>query len=134
MSLDENDILDRSRDRQPFSNSTEWEIWAGSWCDRCQREAPFRAGLTDGGCPLIVVAVCHLRTPAEWQGEHGDYTCTEFRPPGWRDPEPQPQPEPDGMDGLFERPRRGVRMLTQAPVVEPAPPQVVTVPTTAGVL
>lgn len=97
-----------------FSNSTCWEVWAASWCDRCVVEAPYRNGISAGGCPLILTAVCG-DIPDEWlEGEKSqDYTCVNFKRPGGRGPEPRPQPEPPDMDGLFERPIRRVRMFAQ---------------------
>ncbi len=120
MSLDD-EVWNRSRDRMPFSNSTEGEAWQANWCDRCLRDAPFRNGLTNSGCPLLLVAMMG-RTPAEWLDQTaadelprlGDqYHCIEFRPPGGGSGEPKPKPEPPSMDGLFPRPERRVRMFVQ---------------------
>jgi hypothetical protein len=71
-----------TRDEQPFSNSTEWEIWNYNTC--CGGGDPERACVNDAeaeadpgsGCPLITLAVLGKR-PAEWVGSRGRYTCTE---------------------------------------------------------
>lgn len=112
-----------SRPGPAFSNGTEWEIWSYNWCDRCLVDAPFRNGISNMGCPLILTAMLGDEIPAEWiEQEDGihDYHCINFRPPGWHNPEPQPKPEPP-QDGLFERPARGVRMLLP---IEPTPVEV----------
>ena len=122
MSIDYDDAYGRARPGHAFSNGTEWEIWSASWCDRCLREAPFRNGMSQTGCPLILVSLQAL-IPAEWMdqpdGSPDRYRCIEFRGPGGRGGgEPAPLPEPPDMDGLFPRPERQVRMLTQpAPAV-----------------
>lgn len=95
-----------AQDEPAFSNGTEGEIWMTNWCYRCQHEAD---------CPLLLVALMD-RTPAEWfeqpEGSADEYHCAEFRDQnGDGSGEPEPQPEPPDMDGLFERPERGVRML-----------------------
>lgn len=123
--IDLDDAMARARPGPAFANSTEWECWSANWCDRCLREAPFRAGIAPIGCPLIVVAL-QERIPAEWldgpRDEHGRYSlgdqyhCIEFRAPGSGGGEPRPRPEPPNMDGLFERPRRRTRMY-----IQPAP-------------
>lgn len=102
-----------ARDQPAFSNGTSWEIWSAGWCDRCLRDAPFRNGIAPTGCPLIVVAICHQKTPIEWLEQEGiqDYHCIEFRAPGDGGGEPRPKPDPRGMDGMFPRPERSRRML-----------------------
>ena len=120
-----------ARDTPPFSNGTEIHAWMENWCWRpClnpaekawqdyesgkRRTAPTRF---PGGCPLILLAMSG-KTPAEWLEQDrrrlGDqYHCIEFRGPddGPAGP-PRPKPEPPGMDGLFERPPRRTRMLSQ---------------------
>ena len=60
------------------------------------------------------------KTPVEWLEQDstdgvrlGDqYHCIEYQGPD-DGGEPRPTPEPPNMDGLFERPERGVRMLKQ---------------------
>ena len=122
MSIDYAEASPRARDQPAFANGTEGFAWTNTWCGDCQRDAPFRNGLNPSGCPLIVIAL-EQRTPAEWidgpRDRHGRYSlddqyqCIEYRPPGSRPPEPRPRPEPPLMDGLFPRPTRRVRMLTQ---------------------
>lgn len=53
----------------PFSNSTEYEIWAARWCDRCE-------WFYD--CQLLLQAFLG-ETPAQWK-EVGpsDYECAAF--------------------------------------------------------
>lgn len=111
-----------ARDRRPFANGTEGYGWMGAWCSRCLVEAPYRNGLNDSGCPLVLVALLD-KTPIEWldgpRDEHGRYAiedqyhCVEFRAPGGGGGEPRPRPEPPGMDGLFPRPERAVKMWVQ---------------------
>lgn len=94
-----------ARDGSPFSNSTQWEIWADRWCYTCSKDSP---ELVDKGqgCPLITVALME-RTPAEWTAETEEdrvmarYTCSEYeeRPewPGDDDPDSDPDdPDPTG--------------------------------------
>lgn len=123
MSLDYDDIYARSRDQRAFANGTEGYGWQEAWCDRCLRDAPFRNGISNVGCPILLVAMMD-RTPAEFldgpRDEHGaygiedQYTCIEFRAPGGRSGEPRPKPDPKGMDGLFARPERRTRMYVQS--------------------
>lgn len=109
-----------TRPGSAFSNSTEYEIWSSSWCDRCTKDADFQAGKTNIGCELLLAALCGDETPIAWMttepGCHDRYRCIEFRSnedgDDGGDPEPKPLPEPD-MDGLFDRPERRVRMYVQ---------------------
>lgn len=111
-----NEVL--TRPGSAFSNSTEWDIWSANWCDRCTKDADFQAGKSELGCDLILIAMCGDEIPAAWMdtepGCHDRYRCIEFRSTddgnGGDDPEPKPLPEPPDMDGLFDRPERGVRM------------------------
>jgi hypothetical protein len=105
-----------ARDVPPFSNGTSGKIWMGGWCDRCLVDAPFRNGINGTGGPVLLVALMG-KTPAEWL-EVGvqSYTCLEARFPGDDGGLPRPKPEPRGMSGLFPRPEREVRMLTQPSV------------------
>jgi hypothetical protein len=133
MSLDYDDIVRRARNERAFSNSVDYEMWDGNWCGRCVRDAAFREGKDDFGCPILAAALISEVTPAEWMEQPEDrrpwdaYHCIEFRAPGSEPPDPQPQPEPDGMDGLFPRPERQARMYVQPQPVE-APPSRVEVP------
>ncbi|SDX52448.1 hypothetical protein SAMN05216215_10122 [Saccharopolyspora shandongensis] len=127
MSIDYDEVWNRAREGSPFSNGTEGYGWMAAWCDNCLRDAPFRNGISNNGCPIILVAQLG-RTPAEFldgpRDEHGrysigqQYTCIEYRAPGDGGGEPRPKPEPRGMDGLFERPERGTRMFLQPSRVE----------------
>lgn len=79
---DESDAFERAADRPAFPNGTSWEIWSGNWCYRCVHDG---MGSDDPEgkpwCPLITVAVCGQRTPAEWTDTDpplGAYTCSEF--------------------------------------------------------
>lgn len=128
------EIFETARDTPAFSNGTEWEIWAANWCwAPCQNPAElawqrYEEGKRKtapkefpGGCPLILCAL-EGRTPTEWldQWKEGEpypldrYHCIEFRGPDeGGGGEPRPKREPPGMDGLFPRPERAVRMLKQ---------------------
>ncbi|MCM6776251.1 hypothetical protein NDR87_18845 [Nocardia sp. CDC159] len=105
------------RDARPtpaFSNGSSWEYWEAAWCASCLRDAPYRNGIANTGCPLIAVAICSQKTPVEWleQEQPQDYHCIEFRAPGGGGGEPRPKPEPP-QEGLFPRPERATRMLTE---------------------
>lgn len=131
-----------ARDQRAFSNGTEWEMWAANWCwvpCRNPAEAAWqryeegkrKTAPTEfpGGCPLILCAL-NGKTPTEWLDQWRDgepypadrYHCIEFRgPDDGGDPQPRPKREPPGMDGLFPRPQRAVRMLKQPePIGVPA--------------
>lgn len=117
-SIDFDDAYARARDEWAFSNGTEYYAWYGNWCGRCRREQPFINGITDKGCPLLLVAL-NNRTPAEWLEQDGfrlgdQYHCVEFRGlGGGGGGEPRPKPDPRGMDGLFPRTERRTRMFVQ---------------------
>ncbi|RJQ68101.1 hypothetical protein D5S17_32890 [Pseudonocardiaceae bacterium YIM PH 21723] len=126
MSIDYDEAYDRSRPGSPFSNGTMGYAWEAQWCARCLRDAPFRAGITVQGCPLLLIALAG-RTPAEWLQQPDNevwrdggfdsanlYHCIQFRPRGGGGGgEPRPKPEPPDMDGLFTRPPRATRMFIQ---------------------
>jgi hypothetical protein len=133
----EAEILDSATEEPPFSNGTELHGWMENWCWEChnpvekawqdyedgKRKRPMKG--YESGCPMIMAAMIG-KTPAEWipQGREkfGDqYHCIEYRGPdeGGGDPQPRPRRDPPGMEGLFERPERAVRMLRQ-----PAPQKV----------
>lgn len=109
--------------KHPFSNNTEWEMWATNWCYRCLVDAPFQNGISSTGCPLILYALTHDESPPEWLEQPdtvanpGDrFHCVNFKGRGYRNPEPKPQTPPPGQDGLFPaEPYRGTRMLTRTP-------------------
>lgn len=119
-----------ARAGSPFSNGTEGYGWQANWCDRCLIDAPFRNGLKNAqSCPLLLVALGG-KTPVEWldgpRDEHGRYSiadqyhCIEARFPGdGGGGEPRPKPDPKGMDGLFPRPERAVRMFVQPESTSP---------------
>lgn len=81
MNINYEDALARSTDEPAFSNGTEWDCWSSEWCERCVHEPD---------CPLITIAFCEDRTPAEWveqghdekglRGLHDPYGCLEFKP------------------------------------------------------
>jgi hypothetical protein len=110
-------IMADAADKSPFSNMTEYEIWAdsGRGCFDCTRDNP-NAELF---CPILSVALLS-KWPTEWTratrhweagGKSGSYEvvgeCTEFerRPDGdGDDPDPEPEPEPviEGQVDMFE--------------------------------
>lgn len=96
----------------PFSSSDDGYAWMSVFCDRCLRDAPFRNGINDTGCPILLVAMTG-RTPAQWRGERNGYQCAEFRPVGSRAPKPRARREPRSMSGLFDRPARTARTLVE---------------------
>jgi hypothetical protein len=123
--LDE--VMKTSPETGTFSNGTEGYDWQSRWCDRCLHpvEVAWQKYSTgkrktqlkgyEGGCPLLMAALCGHK-PAEWlEQDHGPdrYHCIEFRGPDDGGGEPRPKPDPPNMDGLFERPERQVRMLSQ---------------------
>lgn len=73
-------------DRPAFSNGFEGERWMAQWCERCANDLSID---TDGGCPLLFVAL-NGKTPAEFipgvTDEQGRvslaqrYRCSEFIP------------------------------------------------------
>ena len=110
--------FDAAKDEPPFSNSTEYEMWAANWCHRpCQMDK-------NEDCPLIMTALLG-KTPVEWLEQPADqypsnaYHCVNFRGPDERDEEPKPQPDPPDMGALFEAPERHARMF-----VRPQPAEV----------
>jgi hypothetical protein len=105
--------------RRPFSNHTEYEIWAGSGrgCYDCRHDKPD----IEKWCPILSAALLSL-WPKEWEhetekweigGKSGSIQvvgeCSEFEHDdgdGDDDPEPDPAPEPvaelDGQVDMFE--------------------------------
>lgn len=101
---DYDSIVDDAAQRSPFSNGTSGEIWMSNWCYQCKVDGPFQRGVTDQGCPLLLVALMQ-KTPKEWT-ETGlqDYHCSEFVPDDDGedgDPDPDPAPMP-GQTDMFE--------------------------------
>jgi len=95
--------------QRPFSNGTEYDIWADRWCYECTRDNPD----TDTFCPILSVALLG-NWPKEWtRAQHnwtvgdasGSYevvdSCTEFeqRPDDdGPDDDSGPQPGPGPFD------------------------------------
>lgn len=112
------EIESTARDQSPFSNSTEWEIWAAHWCwapcmnpvelawQRYEEDEGPEPKDFPGGCPLILAAMMG-KTPTEWLEQPDDspdrYHCVEFRSEEGEGDEPQPIPDPPGTDALFPR-------------------------------
>ena len=111
----EQEIRRDAAGERPFSNGTEWDIWADRWCYRCQHDD----GSADKCCPIITVALLE-GWPKEWTRERHEFTtvegtpasyevvdtCTEFeerRDPGdGPDPEPEPTPVVEGQLDLID--------------------------------
>jgi len=96
-------------DKRPFSNGTEFELWADrpGGCWTCTRDEP----RTETWCPILSVVITHGVWPTEWQRrehrtEHGSYEvvgdCTEY----------DERPDDDGDDD-------------DGPGTDPGPPPVV---------
>lgn len=117
----EDEIRAAAADERPFSNGTEWDMWADRWCYECVNDNPNADPQVF--CPIITVALAGKggggAWPAEWTRRYikfGDYVdeartrrlpiettaddpdgceyvgeCTEFE----RRPDPGDEPEPD---------------------------------------
>jgi hypothetical protein len=72
--LDADMVLARAHEGRAFSNGTDWGIWSGRWCESCTHNDDEQEVF----CPLITVAICDDRTPAEWTGD--PYECSEYEP------------------------------------------------------
>ncbi|WP_280246403.1 hypothetical protein [Nocardia abscessus] len=61
---------------RPVCNTPEGEVWIVNECEGGGNDA--RRCVNDDGedCPLILIALTE-RTPAEWTGTHGRYSCSE---------------------------------------------------------
>lgn len=113
----EEEIRTDAADERPFSNGTEWGIWADRFCYECVHDDANR----EIYCPIITVAMIgntgSPMWPKEWLRERVPWTdrdgvehsyervdaCTEFeerRDPGDDDP-PPPEPVPD-CDGQLD--------------------------------
>ena len=95
------------RSGRPFSNHTEFEVWADRYCYRCRKDSEE----TELYCPILGMAIAEGGWPDEWTarthtweagGKSGSYevvdTCTEFeerRDDEGDDPEPEPEPPPE---------------------------------------
>lgn len=111
-----------AEDRRPFSNSTEYEIWAGRGrgCYDCTQDDD----ATEKWCPVLGAALAGS-WPKEWTrrthrwesgGKSGSYEvvdeCSEFEErrddDGGEDGEPDPEPDPgpppviEGQIDMFE--------------------------------
>jgi hypothetical protein len=112
----EKEIRADAADERPFSNHTEYEIWADRYCwAPCVHDDP----AVNKFCPVLGVALLGS-WPKEWtrarhefttvEGKPGSYevvdSCTEFeerRDPGDDDPPPPaPVPEVDGQLDLID--------------------------------
>lgn len=110
-------IIADARPGSPFSNSTQFEIWAANrGCYTCRND-----DLGEGGdekhCPILSASLMGV-TPKEWTTAtdedhiHGNYTCSEYDerpdddggPDDPDDPEPDPGPPPviEGQVDMFE--------------------------------
>lgn len=79
---------DRAGQKYRPSNGFEGDLFMGSWCAHCSRDAAHRAD-PDGadGCPIIAAThaldVDDEGYPAEWQyGPDGQPRCTAFTETG----------------------------------------------------
>jgi hypothetical protein len=136
------EIMDDARDGSPFSNGTEWEIWAANWCwapcmnpveaawqryEEGKGEAPEDF---PGGCPLILAAMMG-KTPIEWLEQPEDspdrFHCIEFRDEEGDGGEPKPIPDDPDQQELFPRPEPQTRMLAPERIAElfDIPPELV---------
>lgn len=64
-------------DRYFPSNGTEGALFIRRWCERCERDAAYRAGDTGNGCQILAVAMCGDE-PAEWIYKGGEPACAAF--------------------------------------------------------
>lgn len=108
----EDEIRADAADERPFSNGTEWDMWADRWCHECVHDDANR----EVYCPIITVAMIgnagEPMWPKEWTRERHEWTkadgspggaydvvgeCTEFeqRPDPGDEPEPDPEPPPE---------------------------------------
>jgi hypothetical protein len=125
----EEQIAADAEERSPFSNGTEYDMWADRWCYRCRRDD----AETETYCPILSVALLGGGWPKEWTRHYVKFgafikeadrfevsettaddpdgcafvdTCTEFeeRRDNGGDPEPEPEPPPviDGQVDMFE--------------------------------
>ena len=100
-------MADAAKDLRPFSNGTEFGIWADRFCYSCVHDDDAK----EKYCPVLNAALLGKGWPAEWTREQVPFTsvdgvemayervdtCTEFeecRDDEGDDPEPEPQPPP----------------------------------------
>ena len=116
----EEQIRADAADRRPFSNGSEFDMWADRHCYECVNDNPD----TETYCPILNVGMLGEGWPREWTRKYVKFgkriagttrvevsettaddpdgsefvdTCTEFeerRDPGLGDPEPEPEPPP----------------------------------------
>lgn len=141
---------DADTDRRPFSNHSEFDIWADRHCYDCVNDDE----ATERYCPILNVAMLGQGWPAEWTRHHLKFgpriegtdrvevtettaddpagyecvdTCTEFeerRDPGPDDDEPEPEPPPvcDGqLDIIDAYLPTALAELTRQPTGAPTP-------------
>lgn len=83
----EDEIRADATEERPFSNHSEFDIWADNHCYECQNDRAEE----EAYCPILGVAMLHGVTPREWttreeQWQIGDKSgsvtvvddCTEF--------------------------------------------------------
>jgi len=95
-----------ARDKSPFSNHTEFEMWAGRYCYECVNDD----AETETWCPILGVALFGqwpkewIPRTHEWQigDKSGSYevvdTCTEFEQRRDDGPDGEPDPGPGPFD------------------------------------
>lgn len=78
----------------PFSNGTEYEVWAGSGrgCYDCRHEAGTE------GCPILGAAIIAVVWPVEWTRRTIEWTAKRPFVPG-KDPWYEPQPGDEVITG-----------------------------------
>jgi len=102
------------RSGRPFSNHTEFDIWADRYCYRCRKDNEE----TELYCPILGMAIAEGAWPDEWTarthaweagGKSGSYevvdTCTEFeerRDDEGDGSEPEPPPVVEGQLDLID--------------------------------
>lgn len=75
------EIIENARPGRAFYGAIPGERWQERWCDRCKYDTIAQPDPDIAGCPILLVALAHDLTPAEWiePGPAGvDYVCTEF--------------------------------------------------------
>lgn len=99
---------DAAAGKRPFSNRSEFDIWADRFCYECVHDDEGK----EKYCPILNVAMLGEGWPAEWTREQVPFTdikgvertyervdvCTEFeerRDERDDDPEPEPEPPPE---------------------------------------
>lgn len=103
-------LADIDADNPPFSNGSEFEIWAGRHCYECVHDN----ANTEKYCPILSAALGGQGWPTEWTRRRAGTepttyeavdTCTDFeeRRHGGGDPKPRPAPKPQvQVDGQLD--------------------------------